>query len=191
MLREVRVGYGRPDMVVVYAAQDILTRRAQALRVRTPLTRAGAVLLSFLVGRRWVSLEGVAGFLRGTSASAARLIEHLEARGLVLTRGESVRARPLNDALAVRRVVACEAKLRSWPTALEQARRHLWFAPTAAQRAAQECREHGIGLVLPDRDWRPTIVVRPDVERARLTPVAWLLNEQLIDRLATGAGAAD
>jgi hypothetical protein len=194
--KEYRTGYGRPDVLLLDACPNVLAKRAALIQQPPPLSHIAALTMAFLLHRRWTSLDTVAGHLRVSPVVAGAVASQLEQRELVLRRSGCIRARPLQECMAVREVIAFEAKLRGWQSAVTQARRHLWFAQASyvllantetkvVSRAAAFCLNTGVGLMVPDNEGSPIVVVRSTPTPSHPTYFAWVLNERLVDSYAS------
>jgi hypothetical protein len=105
--------------------------------------------------------------------------------GLVRRVRDRWRARTPRKLMAVRRIVAIEAKVGAWRPGLEQAFHNRWFASESylllpgvpkSDALESELGQTGVGLLTPDRPMR-----RPAVraEKAKLpgSYASWLFNE--------------
>lgn len=177
---EPRIASGFPDLVVVIW-NVAATRRWNP--ERSGLLRDDIRLLHYLYlhGRGFAThdiLKSV--FRRGLAASldrlrAARLVHH---RSLLYV------PRPLSHAFAVRRIIAIEAKVSEWSSALDQAFLNTWFASEsyvllprskATKHLRSVAKSRGIRICCPG----DTIASKTSpLRRARpRSYVSWLFNE--------------
>lgn len=191
VFRELRTGYGRPDIVVVEFDKQIVAerRKESTLRGRMPLVNAFA--MTYLADRRWVSHHQLGSYLSVSGGALKKLIRDLVDRGLVESNGHLIKARPRAKTLAIRRMWVFEAKLYNWRQAIDQAQRHLWFTsdsyvlmPDRRQSLLQtvkgECVKRGIGLIIFGVDGSYRLVVRSAKRGFINSPVLWSINEQLL-----------
>lgn len=123
VFREPKLASGFPDVVAVTWHR---ATAAQWTEDRRQLRSADARLIHLLAShgpthedllRTWMGRAVVGG------------LERLQSAGLVrAAKGGIWRATSVREAFAVRRIVAFEAKISDWRTALEQASLNLWFA---------------------------------------------------------------
>jgi hypothetical protein len=81
--------------------------------------------MHFLVQSGPICPDEIRISIKGSLGAALR---RLESGGMISRRGSLVRPREMRDLLAVRDVVAIEAKIGKWKAALLQAIRNTWFA---------------------------------------------------------------
>jgi hypothetical protein len=179
VLLEPHVCTSYPDAVVLYWDEAAGTR----LRTRFDEIRLiDLQVLSALSHRRSWSLQCVrAAYGRQTERS----LERLENAGAVVVAGSRVRAAPVDDILALRRLIAIEAKMRDWRSGLAQALHNTWFAPesylllpTLPQRRTPQNEAERLSVGLLDQR---TPILKPSPQahrRLRRHPAvgAWLVN---------------
>jgi hypothetical protein len=177
---EPRLASGFPDLVVVIW-NVAATRRWDPQRAG--LSRDDIRLLHYLYlhGRDFATHDLLTTvFRRGLSAS----LDRLRAARLVQEKSQRYVPRPLSHAFAVRRIIAIEAKVSEWSSALDQAFLNMWFASEsyvllprrkATKHLRSVAKSRGIRICCPgDR-----IVSRTSsLPRARpRSYVSWLFNE--------------
>ena len=123
VLLEPHVFAGYPDAVVLYwdeAAGARLRTRFDGVRL------FDLQVLSALSQRRSWTLQSLCiAYGRQTERS----LERLANAGAIVVADSRVRTAPLDDILALRRLIAIEAKMRDWRGGLVQAIHNTWFAP--------------------------------------------------------------
>jgi hypothetical protein len=177
---EPRLASGFPDLVVVIWNRAA-TRRWHPRRAN--LLREDIRLLHYLYlhGRAFVTPDSLtAVFRRGLAAS----LDRLRAARLIQERNRRYAALPLYQAFAARRIIAIEAKVSEWSSALDQAFRNQWFASEsfvllprrkATKHLRNIAKSRGLGICCPG----DTIVTKTS-SLARIRPrsyVSWLFNE--------------
>jgi hypothetical protein len=177
---EPRLASGFPDLVVVI--WNVAATRSWSPR-RADLQRDDIRLLHYLHlrGRDFATHEILKSvFQRGLRAS----LDRLRVAGLVRQRSQRYMPEPLSQAFAVRRIIAIEAKVSEWSSALDQAFLNTWFASQsyvllprrkATKHLRSVARSRGIGICCPG----DAIVSKTSVPtRARPRSYAsWLFNE--------------
>lgn len=117
-------------------------------------------------------------------APVQRSLERLSAAAVVEADGILVRARPLEDIFAVRRLVAIEAKTSGASAGLMQAVRNSWFASEsfyltgtrASSHLAGEAERLGVGLLGRGGDIDDPRL-SPVRRRLPVSYVSWLFND--------------
>jgi len=195
--REMRTGYGRPDVVVVRYTPEALVRRRENSFSNGPLSTEAAYAMAYLSERRWVSQDCLGVFLHSGGRRVDRIVHELLDRRLILTKEHLVKACPRADVLAVNQLWVFEAKLHHWQGAVQQAERHLWFThdsyvlmPPKQERLARsigaECVRRGIGLNLFSRERGWHTALRPRQSGFINSPLLWIINEQLLSEENSG-----
>lgn len=190
--REVKTGYGRPDILFIeYRPEIIEARRANFYCKNEGISTKAAYAISYLFTRRWVTISNLAKFLNCNGSQIQSVIEQLQERNLLVKRNHLVKARPRAEILAVKRVSVFEAKLSNWKEAVEQAERHLWFTKESyvlmpnmhsrlTEMISSECDKRGIGLGFFSDESGFRTVVRPAQTGLNNSPLLWIINEKLV-----------
>lgn len=189
--REVRTGFGRPDIVFIEYTPKVLEARRSKNGIDANLSSRAAYAMSYLSDRRWVTVDSLAKFLNCQGNQILSVIKELHNRELLETKGHLVKARPRREVLAVNRVWVFEAKLSDWREAVQQAERHLWFTkdsyvlmPTMQKRLIEsiscECDKRGVGLSFFSDESGFRTVVHPAKTGVNNSPLLWLINEKLV-----------
>jgi hypothetical protein len=179
-----RLETGYPDAVFVVWDQSAA---AQSLGRRSALTKTDLRLLHLLCsGRSYGDAE-----LRELFGSHARTsIARLESSRLVRRCHDAWEFWPSRASFVVREIVAVEAKISSWTSALRQAERNTWFAsrswvllPTVPSRSSviADAAHRGVGvLALDAMPSIPRIAARFPLPRSY---ASWLFNEWVLRAL--------
>jgi hypothetical protein len=141
-----------------------------------------------------------ADWTRYSIQDPSQSLQSLTAVGLVArTRGGAWRTAPMRDVFAVRSILAFEAKISSWGTAIEQAARNQWFAsesyvvaPRGRRLTAlvDAAKARGVGVWVEGAR-RPMLrAVRGDI-RQPVSYASWLFNEWAWRNSLTASGAVD
>ncbi len=196
MEQEADTRYGRPDVLVVEYKKSVISRRVRSLRKGMPdFSQACAYAMQILTRRRWTKTNSLAAHLRCSVGEAKDISSRLRSRRLVLSKNGCIRARPLGEVFAIKRITTYEGKLTKWKNAVEQAERHLWFTGDSyvliprmkerfLQKVIESCRMREVGLIVIEKDHSFRILLAPQCRKPRNTYLAWSLNEQLVDGLA-------
>lgn len=179
IFREPKLQSGFPDIVAVRWDED---RAARWGAERASLHEDELRLLHFL------TLTGTSceNSLRrhhfdGVDASLQRLADV----GLVRRARSGWRASPLRSTFAVRSIVAFEAKISSWRSAIEQAFLNRWFAsesyvlvPSNAtlKRLVDAARDVGVGVWV-EGEQAPVLRAVKCVDRQPVSYASWLFND--------------
>lgn len=123
IFREPRLPSGFPDLVAVSWKESVVQQWVPARRT---LTSTDLRLMHHLSTSGPLEIAGLRKYF-GTAVRAS--LERLDASEMVIRRGDTWKAKPLGAVFAARRIVAIEAKISSWTTAVEQAFLNTWFAP--------------------------------------------------------------
>lgn len=176
---EPRLVSGFPDLVIV------ILRTAPTLRwnpLRSKLTSEDIRLVHYIssVGKCTIAQLLRAGFKKGLSLSLRRLSEAAVIRHV----RDSWIAKPLSRNYAVHKIIAVEAKITNWASALRQAQLNTWFAsdsyvliPSVPPRSGliKEAYSKGIGVLIQEK---PIVEVCPPISRKLPCSYAsWLFNE--------------
>ncbi|MBV9311563.1 MAG: hypothetical protein JOZ73_12060 [Solirubrobacterales bacterium] len=114
-----------------------------------------------------------------------RTLEQLIELRLVLHARGKWRAAPLREAFAVRSIIAFEAKISDWASAVEQAALNRWFAsesyvltPRGGPRTSliEAARVRGVGVWVEGTS-RPALRAARDSSRQPVSYASWLFNE--------------
>lgn len=178
IFREPRLPSGFPDLVAVIWNESVVQRWSPARRFLTSTDLRLMHHLSASGPADWAGLRTLFG--SGVKAS----LDSLVAAEMVTQRGDAWRAKSLRSVFAARRIVAIEAKINSWTTAVEQAFLNTWFAPESYVLAPtlpsrypllDVASAHGIGVL-----WGPKKIHRELPPKSNCLPrsyVSWLLND--------------
>ncbi len=148
---EPRIDSGYPDVVVVVWSPGV-TRRWSALRaILNPSTLR---VLHYLTGRGACRYEGLRSVF---PTSLDRILEHLLYADTIQISGGLIKPRSISHNYAIRQIVAFEAKIGDWRSAVRQAFLNTWFATSSyilvpspvASRAADVAEAHGVGIICP------------------------------------------
>jgi len=198
VVTEYPTGHGLPDVLVVHYDPSVARHRLSDLKGSVPrgLDRNCAYTLAYLAERRWVCAGKVRADLRFRAGIFDATVRRLRLRRLVDVTSGKLKLRGMNRVMAIRQVQAVEAKLNGWRRAAEQAERHRWFTPNASillphtpgrntDRIADHCARRQLGFFTLDERG----LVHRIVEGRRGSPpnthLAWMLNEHLLDTLAS------
>ncbi|HDR3493165.1 hypothetical protein [Bacillus cereus] len=188
ILREVRTGYGIPDIVIVEYNPNVLKKRKQL--TNKVLSDISLYVMAYLADRRWVSKETVGRAFNLTITKVMGVLRELLERNLIVMEENLVKARPRSEILAVKRLLVFEAKLNQWKVAIDQAERNLWFTndsyillPIKKEKLQvsilQECEKRSVGLTFLGIEEGPQIKLRPARKGIVNSPFLWQVNEQV------------
>ncbi|KEK23349.1 hypothetical protein [Bacillus gaemokensis] len=188
VLREVRTGYGIPDILVIEYDLDVIKKRKQ--KFKEALSVDASYLMAYLAERRWVSIEKIVKALNLKRTTVFKNISELYDRELIEISGNLIKARPRHEILAVKRLLVFEAKLNQWKVAIDQAERNLWFTNESyillpykdtglTYSIICECEKRGIGLSFLSPERILSIKVKPSKKRLINSPLLWTINEKL------------
>jgi hypothetical protein len=176
---EPRLETGFPDLVIVYL--DLAAANEWNLE-RAGLGKREICVLHHLATCRMQDHERLRFlFPQGLRASLTKL----ESAGLVRCAPEGWRARSPRKLMAVRRIVAIEAKVGAWRPGLEQAFLNRWFAsesylllPSVPKSAdlEVELQATGVGLLTAETPLRRPLV-RAEKGKLPGSYASWLFNE--------------
>lgn len=178
VFREPRIASGFPDLVIVY--WSVATTRKWSAE-RSSLTRDDVRIAHYLHLCGPAPQSELRQFLpRGVTAS----LERLQAARLIRQVGDEWKLRSLSDTFAARRIIAVEAKVSEWNTAVNQAFLNTWFASdsfvlvpeeVSTERIREAARPLGVRICKPGRAIacnRPAFPTRVPRSYA-----SWLFNE--------------
>jgi hypothetical protein len=186
IIRELKTGYGRPDVVLIQYDSKLLNSR----NLCSPLSQLGAYAISFLSSRPWIRPDKLGAFLSVSKRKQTALIEELENHNFIMHNNNLIKSRPRSEIMGVKRVLSFEAKLQNWKEAVNQAERHLWFTnesyvlmPYPSEKLvniiSSECSRRGIGLCFFDTAIGNRIKVNPLKKGLLNTPYIWSINDKL------------
>jgi len=196
--QEADTRYGRPDVLVIEFQKGVTSKRVRSTkRNSSDFSPMCAYAMQVLTNRRWIRIESLAAHLRCSAGKAENVASTLRSRRLVLSRNGCIRARPLQEVFAIKRITTYEGKLQKWKYAVEQAERHLWFTGDSyvvipkmrekvLEKVIESCRAREVGLIVCEEDKSFRVLVTPQYRKLRNTYLGWCLNEKLIDGLANG-----
>jgi hypothetical protein len=174
---EPRIESGFPDLVIVIW-NVLATKKWSPARIE--LTCNDLRLLHFLHS------SGPCGFHELSLLSRANLklsLQRLEDAEVVRYAAGKWRVRSLSHAFAARHIVAIEAKISQWNTAVQQALLNTWFASQSyvlvpriprGERLRGIARSHGLGIYAMSQ--KP-IELPPRSDVLPRSYVSWLFNE--------------
>jgi hypothetical protein len=179
IFREPRILSGFPDLVAVRWHSGVAAKwRAE----RAELADDAVRLLHYLT----VSGASSESDLRRDHFRRVRTtLDRLVDLDLVHPCKRGWRAAPLHASFAVRSIVAFEAKISDWSTAIEQAALNRWFAsesyvlaPKTASlgRLVAGAIQFGVGVWIEGAK-RPVLRAKRDSSRQPLSYASWLFNE--------------
>lgn len=181
IFREPRVGLAAPDLIYVAWRPDIVRAwPAARTQLRTPHYR----LLQFLrtAGQSALKLPAM---LR---AEKRRQFGELETAGLISVRAGRVTLAPIDEAFAITRIIAIEAKVAKWRRVIEQAQANTWFASESYVLVPQQpraadvvplARRLGVGVWL--LNGRLQRLALPRRLPLPVSFASWQINHWLID----------
>ena len=177
---------GLPDLVAVYLAKSVPSLCPSRLRLRDRHIR----LLHHLYTVGTSTTSDLSRLLRIGKSELMHLLDDLQAAELLRAYGEVIKPRSLARAFAVKHIVAIEAKVSDWSTALMQAAANHWFASHSyilippsrvLERINQRAEELGVGvLVLEEGQLR--VALEPRVRTIPASYGSWLFNEWALQR---------
>ncbi|OOG24110.1 hypothetical protein B1C78_09290 [Thioalkalivibrio denitrificans] len=154
ILRELGLESGFPDLVIVVWRDARTVNWGES---RLSLVPSDLRLMHYVFQRRRAAhseLEGCFG-----SRFARRSIERLHGAGLVRPAGRAWFPCALERTFAATKIIAVEAKIGKWASALNQARLNTWFAsksyvlvPRVSEEQVREAQQFGIGVLSPEHD---------------------------------------
>ena len=186
IIRELKTGYGRPDVVLIQYDGKLLNSG----NLCSPLSQLGTYAISFLSSRPWIRPDKLGAFLNVSKKKQTALIEELENHNFIMHNNNLIKSRPKSEIMGVKRVLTFEAKLQNWKEAVNQAERHLWFTnesyilmPYPSEKLvniiSSECSRRGLGLCLFDPTFGNRIIVKPLKKGLLNTPYIWSINDKL------------
>lgn len=170
---------GYPDIVAVEWRPGRARKWAPE---RQALTSDDLKLLHALCGRGWTEISFLEKVFRRPLAKRLGFLAELS---LVVLGSRKCRLRSLNEVFAVERIIAIEAKVASWRSAIRQASANAWYSseslvliPSAANRVAlgQTARKFNVGVVLFESDSLSELCEAPR-RPVPLSYGSWLFNE--------------
>lgn len=179
VFREPALESGFPDLVAVIW-KPCVTRTWPT--TRTALTIADFRMMQHLLrsgGMALTSLMDVFG------RDGLRSLARLEANAMVRSQGSWRAARALGGIFAVREIVAVEAKMTAWSSALEQASLNRWFASKSYVLVPQlpkdpsvleTARFRGIGIWVMQND-RARRELQAASAKQPVSYASWLFND--------------
>lgn len=182
MFLEPELPTGFPDLVLVRGGFRRQARRGK------PLTAQHMRVLHHLFLTRGRSLESLHQDLLLPQARARQLLDRLRRAHLIRRHGDIFRPRRLDEIFKTRSIVAVEAKMANWKSALAQAIANLWFASHSyilipanrnLRSVVQEARKHSIGvMVYAERRYR--LAHWAPRQRIPSSYGSWLFNEWVL-----------
>jgi hypothetical protein len=175
VFKEPKLDVAYPDIVLV-AWRPSVTRTWRPERKN--INASDLRLLQHLVA---CGRQSDADLVRLFGSGYKSTMERLQLADLVLQAGKSWRARPLSSIFAAVAIVAIEAKMSDWGTALQQAFLNTWFASNSyvlvpgsrvKDKLSATASAQGLGILNTDS--------RLSFKRSRMLPrsyVSWQLNE--------------
>lgn len=119
-LREPELPSGSPDFIALYARDEVSPR--------APLLHHHLQVLHQLWVCRGTREDSLSKMLNIGRRRLERILCDLVEAGVIRKRGDFCEARSLTSIFGVRQIVAVEAKMSDWKTAIQQAQNNLWFA---------------------------------------------------------------
>lgn len=122
IFREPRIESGFPDLVVVVWHKPTAKRWK---RERANIGKRDLQILHYLLNSGPKTTTEIRKVFKTTIAQS---LSRLEAADLTWQQGQKWKTKSLSRSFAVREIIAIEAKVSEWKTALEQALHNTWFA---------------------------------------------------------------
>lgn len=119
-LREPELPTGSPDFIALYARGDVAPR--------PPLLCQHLQVLHQLWVCHGTRGPALAKMLNMSPRRLESILADLVEAGVIHRRGDFCQPRSLTSIFGVRQIVAVEAKISDWRTAIQQAQNNLWFA---------------------------------------------------------------
>ncbi len=184
--REPRLASGSPDLVVVFWRQKAMDEwKAERVHIEDVDIRT----MQFLVQHGHATVEELSTIF---STPVEASIDRLHQAGMVRRMADGWRPRALSRCFAVREIIALEAKVSDWATALEQAFLNTWFASQSyvlvphvprGGRLLDEAASRGLGVWTRQAGRR--LQATTSVTGLPISYASWLFNEWAW-RAATG-----
>jgi hypothetical protein len=179
LFREPRLLSGFPDLVAVTWHVPTTERWTG---VRREIATADLRVLQLLVSSGPASEADLARLFGKIPAVS---LSRLQAAGLVRKRGGMWASRRLEEAFAVRGIVAFEAKISDWAQAIQQASANRWFAsesyvlvPAVPRRGTlfAQAQRAGVGVWVGGEN-TPVQQAPSTIDRQPMSFASWLFNE--------------
>jgi hypothetical protein len=189
---EPRLETGFPDIVVAYWRPKVFEAWDES---RSSLAVDDVRILHFLHGVRGADMETLCRLLDPKRRKVAESLERLRLAKLVRYRCGVWVPRALSSMFGISDLVAVEAKVRDWQTALEQAHFNRWFAsmsyvllPATSLRGAvlERATAYGVGIIGRGRNGQLAEVLASAVDNVPRSYGSWMFNEWVGRSIAYG-----
>lgn|GEM_PF-2519923 len=192
--REVRTGYGRPDIALIEYHPEILLNRIYASKaIHSQLSNLAACAMCHLNARSWTDVIKLGAMLNCRENTLRTVIKELCSRQLIEAKENLIKARPKKEILAIKKITVFEAKLFQWKNAIDQAERNLWFTNDSyvlmpekkeemSRSIVEHCNKKGVGLGFFSLNEGVRYPLRPERTGITDTPLLWIFNEGLMER---------
>lgn len=187
ILREAELPTGVPDLIAI----EPRARVSLPVARRKQLHSEHLKLLHFLNDCGPASADEIVNLLNVSPKRTPIILADLVSADVVVKRGDRYAPRSVSEVFVAKRIVAVEAKVRSWRKALEQAVANLWFAShsyilvpalNCLCSICHEARAFGVGvLVFDGRETRTAL--RPRKQPIPASYGSWLINEWVLGQM--------
>jgi hypothetical protein len=176
VFREPRLTSGFPDLVIVLWKQDVAKSWSPS---RASLLKDDLRLMHLLA----CSGPQTADSIRALFPAWERPLARLEAAGMVRLSDEHWEHDPLDRIFAATHIIAIEAKVKEWRSALEQAYLNTWFASLScvlvprvprSSTLLQDAKELGLTVFTKEQ---ATCILELDTDPKPRSYVSWLFND--------------
>lgn len=186
VFRELALPTGFPDIVAVLLSRHELLFNEERLTLGSDHLR----LLHHLHAAKRASIDSLVGTLVWSEREIERLLNELTRAELVRRMGKEARCAPLAEVFVAKRIVAIEAKIRDWRTAIRQAMANTWFAshsyiliPVGRWNGEVEAEAGRFGIGVLAHDGARTLVkLQARNRRIPASYGSWLVNEWAVRR---------
>ena len=196
-LEEIKIDWGRPDLLIINYNKDKLLDRIQDILMNSPIppfSNIAAYSMSFLSQVKRTTKDELKNFLKIKNVN--NLVDTLEKRGLVnICKNNKISIKSKEKTFFIKNINIYEAKVKNWRRAIYQAQRYLWFTkdsyiilPLFSQDTSKKieyhCKKAEIGLIFQESKKSFIIVTKPPKNvLPRSSYMSWKFNELLADKM--------
>ncbi|MCX6143337.1 MAG: hypothetical protein NTZ35_08965 [Ignavibacteriales bacterium] len=195
LLREMKSDWGVVDLLAIRFNGEMLAKRRNEILgpMIVPFSSLAAYAMVFLIDHRTMTISDLGSFLKAKNGRLRQVLDQLIERNLVIRhKTDSIRARAISTTFMIKDILAFEAKLSKWQSAITQAERHLWFtnssfvvlphlSASVYGKALAACTDRGVGLITSNESGLFKVAKEPLHKDRIESHFAWKINESLVD----------
>ena len=190
IITEVDTEFGRPDILEIIVDDEIIEKRRKDIRYES-FDKNMQFSMAYLYGKGWVKANSLIKFLKINIKDGEKMINKLLESNLIYSKNEYIKSYSCKELLAIKRIIAYEAKLDNWKVAVNQAQRHKWFtnesyivldnkSEAVKNKIINSCKKMEVGTIIINEKNKFKNYNNLKKTRVINTPLMWKINESIV-----------